>query len=209
MTNRSSAPDLLSHYSFAKERVLAGGYEAELTWVQKLDEKSFSETDLIREAAWVILCSGFRESVVRAKFSYISLCFCDWESADLIASNKEACVNLAEKAFKYRRKLDAIAAIATEVASCGFAQIRLEIYRDPQGRLIRFPFIGPITSYHLAKNLGFQFAKDDRHLQRLVKLFGYPDAQVLCAAIALETGDSIATVDTVLWRNAALISAFL
>lgn len=207
MNASSSAAELLSHYSTAKRRVIDDGFLPELSWVDGLDQDEFSESDLLREAAWVILCSGFRESVVRAKFSYLSLCFCDWESAQLISDHRESCLMLAEKAFRYRRKLEAIVKIAECISERGFFRVRDEIRGEPLSALIQFPFIGPITSYHLAKNLGFRFAKDDRHLQRLVKLFGFADAQELCAVIARETGDSVPIVDTVLWRNAATWAA--
>ena len=79
-----------------------------------------------------------------------------------------------------------------------------QIIQDPIGRLSQFPFIGPITANHLAKNLGYQLAKDDRHLQRIALRFGYKSAQGLCADISAVTGDSIAVVDTILWRDSAL-----
>jgi hypothetical protein len=204
MNSDTGVAGLIAHYAAAKDRVVERGFASELAWVDSLTDQSFTESDLLREAAWVILCSGFRESVVRLKFSYLSLCFCDWESASLIAKYGDTCIILAEKAFGYRRKLEAISNIARELHDIGFDRVKDEIQRDAVGRLSSFPFIGPITSYHLAKNLGFQFAKDDRHLQRLVIAFGFRDAQRLCSAIAETTGDSIAMVDTILWRNAAL-----
>jgi hypothetical protein len=204
MTCDQEVAELIAHYAAAKDRVVKRGFASELAWIDQLSGQPFTETDLLREAAWVILCSGFRESVVRAKFSYLSLCFCDWESASLITKYGDICIALAEKAFGYRRKLEAISRIARELHELGFERVQEEIRKDAVLRLSDFPFIGPITSQHLAKNLGFQFAKDDRHLQRLVNAFGFSDAQGLCATIAERTGDSVALVDTILWRNAAL-----
>ena len=61
------------------------------------------------------------------------------------------------------------------------------------------PFIGPVTQYHLAKNLGVDTAKPDLHLARLAERDGL-DPHVLCARIAAKTGYRVATVDTILWR---------
>lgn len=62
------------------------------------------------------------------------------------------------------------------------------------------PFIGKITKYHLARNLGFDVAKPDVHLQRLTNLFGFESANELCKFISKATGDRIGVVDFVLWR---------
>ena len=65
------------------------------------------------------------------------------------------------------------------------------------------PWIGGITKYHLAKNFGLQYAKPDVHMQRLANTFG-TTAQELCERIAAAQGLKVATVDTVLWRAAAI-----
>ena len=64
------------------------------------------------------------------------------------------------------------------------------------------PWIGGITKYHLAKNLGIDCAKPDVHLQRLADREGVT-AHVLCERLAKATGYRIATVDLVLWRACA------
>ena len=59
----------------------------------------------------------------------------------------------------------------------------------------------PITCWHLAKNYGHDCAKPDRYLTRIAGAEGTHD---LCARLAKETGDRIATVDLVIWRAANL-----
>ena len=61
-----------------------------------------------------------------------------------------------------------------------------------------------VTCWHLAKNLGFQVAKPDRHLIRISKKAGFATPNDLCAAVAEVTGEPINVVDLVLWRYAAL-----
>lgn len=86
--------------------------------------------------------------------------------------------------------------------------VRLQRHRTVLSDVLKIldelPWIGPITKYHLAKNLGFQVAKPDRHLVRIAKHFGYRDVQVMCAEIGNSTGDSIPVVDLILWRYANL-----
>jgi hypothetical protein len=64
------------------------------------------------------------------------------------------------------------------------------------------PWIGGITKYHLAKNLGADVAKPDVHLQRLADREGC-SVDALCSRLAEETGLRVASVDTVLWRACA------
>lgn len=64
------------------------------------------------------------------------------------------------------------------------------------------PFVGPITKFHLAKNLGGNHVKPDVHLARLASAEGVTPWQ-LCRRLALATGFREATVDTVLWRVCA------
>lgn len=67
--------------AWAKATVVAQGLDSPLLSNRNL---TFSESDLLGELAWVILCSGFRERVVRRIFGKISLCFFDWASAATI-----------------------------------------------------------------------------------------------------------------------------
>ena len=64
------------------------------------------------------------------------------------------------------------------------------------------PWIGPITKFHLSKNLGSNVAKPDVHMLRLAKLSG-TTAQALCERLSRETGYRAATVDLILWRACA------
>lgn len=64
------------------------------------------------------------------------------------------------------------------------------------------PWIGPVTSWHLEKNLGGDHAKPDVHMERLAR-GDRTTTQKLCAGLARQTGYRVATIDTVLWRACA------
>ena len=70
-------------------------------------------------------------------------------------------------------------------------------------RCASLPWIGDITKYHLAKNLGANVAKPDRWLVRLADAEKTTVDQ-LCRRLAIATGDRVATVDVVLWRACAV-----
>ncbi|HSS97845.1 MAG TPA: hypothetical protein VLK33_12480 [Terriglobales bacterium] len=204
VTNMRSAD--IAFYRIAKQAVIELGFTPEIGWQQEQIFENFTETDLLRESAWVVLCSGFRESVVRQNFNFISLCFCDWQSAGLICEYEAQCRTTALARFKSARKIDAIAQIAKIVNLHGFAGFKQEILEQPIEALQNLPFIGPITAFHLAKNLGFATAKPDRHLQRMAHALGYANGHHLCGSLSDATGDPIQVVDVVLWRYAEQFS---
>ena len=68
--------------------------------------------------------------------------------------------------------------------------------------LLELPWIGPVTMYHLAKNLGADEAKPDVHLERIARA-DRTTTHRLCRRLARLTGLKIATVNSVLWRCSA------
>jgi hypothetical protein len=192
----------VTFYNSAKTELTNASFVAEIAWQGHRTFESFTESDLLRESAWVILCSGFKESIVRSNFAFISLCFCDWQCAEVICDCSQLCRATAMTVFKNSKKIDAIIEIATLVKRQGFAQFKRKTIQDPLRSVQELPFIGPITAFHLLKNLGFPTAKPDRHLQRMANAMGYNDAHQLCGALAMATGDPVHVVDIVLWRYA-------
>lgn len=68
---------------------------------------------------------------------------------------------------------------------------------------LSLPWIGPITKYHLAKNLGLDVAKPDRWLVR-VAADNNETVDDLCKRLADATGYRVATVDLIIWRACVL-----
>jgi hypothetical protein len=205
MAGESSGDSVLAALWFeeALRYVHHAGLEAELNWQISRRDHEFGEEDLLRETAWVILCSGFRESVVRTLFNNISLSFCDWESARTIMRSAPLCRASALLCFNYPRKIDAIVSVARIVNAIGFLKVKRKIRERPLQELQRFPYIGPVTACHLAKNLGFQVVKPDRHLLRLSAHLGYESPHQLCSTVSALTGQPISVVDLIFWRYLA------
>jgi hypothetical protein len=200
MTPLSIENNLLEFYRNAKLWVEQSAFADELRWQASLSRGSFSETDFLREYAWVVLNSGFRESVVRKYFDFISLCYCDWQSAKEIHELGDLCCNAASTAFRNTRKLRAITHTAGFVHRTGFERLKSSLLEDFFVVAETLPFIGSITARHLAKNLGIDAAKPDRHLVRLASRFGYRSVEDMCCVISGNTGDALSVADIVLWR---------
>jgi hypothetical protein len=190
----------LRMYGTAVDYVRMAGLESEIAWQRDACPEEVSESSFLREAAWVVLCSGFREAIVRRIFNYVSLCYCDWESAAAISEAGSACVFSASAVFGHKAKLNALVDIARCIEREGFAAVKAGILCDPIDTLRKLPFIGPVTVWHLAKNLGFDAAKPDRHLVRIAEYYGFDHPHAFCSAIAQVSGEPIKVVDLVVWR---------
>jgi hypothetical protein len=191
-------------YLIVKQCLIEEGYAGEIDWQYSVSLNDLNEQTFLRESAWVILCGGFHESIIRQIFPKISIAFLNWKSASFIVKNAAKCKRQALSHFNHKKKIDAILSIASRIDQDGFYQIASKILEGGTKYLQEFCFIGPVTSYHLAKNIGFPLAKPDRHLIRLSRNLGYKDVQQLCSDIANAIDEPIAVVDLVLWRYSTL-----
>lgn len=196
-------------YYIAKKAVLDEGYADEVDWQYSTSLDTLDEPTFLREAAWVILCSGMREKVISNKFQAISRSFLHWTSARDIVENAGSCERDALLHFGNVRKVGAITQVAKMVCQLGLEEIVYNLRSHGVPYLERFPFIGPVTAFHLAKNIGLPCAKPDRHLASIADRLGYSDAHALCSEIAEVTDEPVPVVDIVLWRFATLHRTYL
>lgn len=209
MTSFPNIRRLAEAYYIAKTSVLDAGFAPEIDWQYEVSLETLTEEAFLRETAWVILSSGMSELVVKRKFPELSRIFRSWESAKLIVEYADECYTDAMSVFGNIGKLNAILYAAEHVDRRGFCNVRQQIQEEGMTYLQTFPFLGPTTSYHLAKNIGFHYAKPDRHLSRIAEGLGYHCVQNLCADISNLTAEPVSVIDLVLWRYATLNSDYL
>jgi len=194
----------IDFYLLAKSVVLGEGFGHEVTWQDGIHFAEVTETIFLRETAWVVLSSGMRETVIRNKFKSFSSAFHNWVSAQQIRVNATLCKRNAFRVFGHVGKIDSIIRIACEVDYIGFECFKVKILDEGVSFLQSLPFIGPATCYHLAKNLGMDVVKPDRHLLRISALMGYENPTEFCEVISTSVGDRVSVVDLVVWRYATL-----
>ena len=200
----SSAGSLVSFYIRAKKAVIAAGFGEEISAQESACLQSLTESRLLRETAWVILCSGMSERTIYKKFPALAEAFLQFNSSLEIVVYSSECFDRAIKIFGHQGKITAIIQAAELIAMQGFPRIKMNLIDNTVETLKQFSFVGPITVMHLAKNIGFVTAKEDRHLKRLASRAGFESADDLCAVISEYIGDRVDLVDTVLWRYSTL-----
>jgi len=159
------------------------GYMGEYEWSQdiKLCEDPFV---FWKEYAFVICNSGMKAQIAQVIYEKILTSIADGGTAADV--------------FGHEGKTKAIDDMSQSYVRC------FRAYQESANKLEflkGLPWIGDITKYHLAKNLGHDCAKPDRHLVRIADAEGVTK---MCERLAEITGDRIATVDVVIWRAANL-----
>jgi hypothetical protein len=196
-------------YFFAKKYVISKGYFNEIDWQNRINYHLLTEQDFLQEIAWVILASGLNDKVVQVKFPFIKKSMLEFKSANLIVENKIECFDNAIQQFNHSGKINAIIRAAEKLAIESFEKVKSFIDSDGIKYLKTFNYIGDVTSYHLAKNIGLNFAKPDRHLSRMSIALGFSSPAELCKRISDEFEEKMSIVDLILWRYATLDKKYL
>ncbi len=195
---------LVRAYLDAKKAIVGDGFGPEIDWQDDLRFEEMTESDFLREYAWVVFSAGMRERVVRMKFAGISSAFLDWRSAADITRQAPTCRAQALSLINHPGKVAGVVTTARRIAREGFYAIQDRVKSNGLQELRELPFIGPVTVYHLAKNIGLEAVKPDRHLSRVASAAGFPTASELCQTIADGVGDRLSVIDLVIWRFATL-----
>lgn len=175
-------------YLDLKEFVIRAGFADEIDWSGDI-KKCSDAVDFFMEAAWVIINSGMKNQVAEII----------WKRILQAISNREP----ISSAFKHKGKVKAIIHIKNERERLLSEYLLKNTDKERLDFLASLPWIGKITKYHLAKNLGMDVCKPDRHLVRIAERYKTtPDE--LCKKLSDIIGDKVTTVDSVIWRAANL-----
>ncbi len=150
------------------------------------------------EYLWVVYCSGFTPKVITGKFNGLMNAYGPWDfltswtfiwsRVQPVFANRVKCKN----ALKCRELMK----------SSGWDNFRAA-YCTSIDELQQLPFIGAVTKYHLARNIGFDAVKSDLHLVRLARTYGFAEPDDLCYFLGGFSDERIGVVDFVLWAYSA------
>lgn len=186
----------LQQYHAVLEAVIAAGHADDVEWAERIEPPP-TPTAFALELIYVICNSGMKQQVARNIYQRVR--------AALRVGNS------ARTVFGHPGKSKAIDHIWN-----GRNLLFRNYMATPDTGKIAFlgalPWIGAITKFHAAKNFTVIDAlKPDRHIARLAGMReSAPPDEIYAAALRLlgpvaeAAGHRIATVDTVLWRAAAI-----
>lgn len=175
----------VTQYSDLRAAIVRAGFNHEIEWAQSIRPVS-DALPFWGEYSWVVLNSGMANPIARQIWEKVRPHVLSGGSAHDVFGHKGK-AEAIDRVFRDRDKLLKEYLLVPEDGKIAW--------------LRHLPWIGPITCWHLAKNYGFDVAKPDRHL---VRIAGAEGVRPMCARLAEESGDRVATVDLVLWRAATL-----
>lgn len=164
--------------------IIEAGYEHEIRWAENI--KCRHSSDFFAEYVWVVISSGMKNQIAQKIYAKVMAAAID-------------CVPI-NTVFGHKGKVKAINQV---LANLNELYLEYLIDNDKLSWLEALPYIGPITKYHLAKNLGLDVCKPDRHLVRIATKYN-TTPQELCQKLAYETKSKIAVIDQIIWRAANL-----
>ena len=145
---------LIEFYKKAKQICIDSGYGHEIQYVEERHFKDIDVDTFFGEYAFVVLSSGISNKAAESMYE------------KFMKTQKMSSV-------KHPGKRKALEKAGRE----HFQWFDLLTKCKDDGSRIQFiqtlPYMGPATSYHLARNLGIDCAKPDRHLKRIAEHFGY------------------------------------
>ncbi len=181
---RVHPPLTLAQFRRLELVLIRNGYPDIVEWTEQLRPPRTAR-EFALEAAYVICNSGMRNSVANEIYQKCVRALRQHRSARTVFGHPGKAAAI-DHIWQNRRALfAAYRAAEDKVAYCA-----------------SLPWIGPVTKFHLAKNLGLDFAKPDVHLVRLAEA-EQTTVVALCERLAAETGYRVTTIDSVLWRACA------
>ena len=162
------------------QQIMDSDYSHEIELAEQLAYKLISPYIFADEVIWFICSSSMKEEVARKI-----------EKRVLLAIERKQ--PIYPRYLKHKQKAKAIQYIYDNKDRLYVEWLRSE---DQLTYLETLPHIGPITKYHLAKNLGIDVIKPDRHLVRIAKSYGM-DPLEMCKKLKRETGHTLVVIDMV------------
>lgn len=174
----------LARFRRIEKLLRQAGYGPIIEWSENIVEPADAEA-FAREAGFVVVNSGFKNSVAAPIFERCMIA---------LKAGRSAATE-----FGHEGKCQAIDHIWSE------RDALFVTYSDAEDKiafLMTLPWIGPVTAWHLQKNLGGDHAKPDVHMERLARR-DKTTTERLCRRLAGEAGYKVATIDTILWKSCA------
>lgn len=166
-------------------KLIDAGFSNEIAWQRNLKPCDNAQIFLY-ETCWVILNAGMKEQIARKI----------WQRIQIAWKNN---IDILE-VFKHKGKVNAINFLKNNY------KLLFKKYLKAENKieyLKTLPYIGNITCYHLAKNLGYDCFKPDRHIVRIANKYNLTPEK-FCKKISNLTKEKISVIDIVFWRSANL-----
>lgn len=175
--------------------------------IRRISSTKFDEVTpefFFNECVWVIHATGFSAKAVGKFFPRLTEAYGTWQQASTRSFDRTW--DKVKSVCNNKPKAKAVCGIAkiigSGVSTHGWEKFRQKELSAPEF-LQKLPFIGSVTCYHLARNIGLlDSVKPDLHLVRMAKHWGYQDCTLMCKDLKPENM-KLGIVDYILWMSAS------
>lgn len=169
-------------FKIAKNYVMNSEYVSEIEHVRSLDFNKTTPEQFMSQFAFVVLNTGMKNQVAESMFK--KLVESGWDPRT---------VNHEQKRDAIIKAINNYTVWFQELKSISNERGKIEYLQS-------LPFIGKITKYHLARNIGLDCAKPDRHLVLLAEKFDFETPRGMCEVLAQMQNERVGVIDVILWR---------
>lgn len=210
----SSTEEFIAQYSpeftnarvyFTKAKIFADKfYSEDIQRMQAVDWDAVGPGLFFEEYVWVACATGFSAKAV-SKFIDRLIDKLGWYD-ELALEQFEDVFERVRSILNNRDKIKAMhktaKMIREGVFETGWDKWKQDYMSTPE-KLQKLPYIGKITCFHLARNIGLmEVVKPDLHLVRMARHWGYKDCVTMCKDVRPK-GMPLGIVDYIFWIAAA------
>lgn len=165
-------------------------HPSDLKWIKSRNTLTSSFKEFYEEYTYVVIASGFRGRTAAKLTPLLINCKGEFDSMYKIFKNERKCK-----------------ALSTVWRIYGIEEKQWQLFRDSLDtveKLETLPYIGPVTKFHLARNIGLEndIVKPDLHLLRYASELGFETPRKLVEHIhdyEEYNHFALGTIDFILW----------
>lgn len=190
----------IDHYTKAKE--FTKTFYADV--YNKYLSLSFQDTtpqSFFEELIWVIHASGFSAKAVGTFIPKILPAYGDLRACDEsdVSEVYARVLPICNNPAKVKSVWECSHILMNQVKANTWGTWIRDTFKSPSD-FTMFPYVGNVTCFHIARNLGFlDSVKPDLHLNRLADFYGFESAEAMCKAAEDEV--PLGLVDLALWYH--------
>ncbi|MCL0059925.1 hypothetical protein M1O20_05555 [Dehalococcoidia bacterium] len=179
------------YFTAARKYLEEIGYDTK--WVYEVSPESISPKYFFEQYIWVVYACNFQVKILEQLEGDLYRAYGDYETFD--ETRRVAVLGVINNI----RKWNAVYNTAIKLQYLGWHDFK-KTYLTGIDSMTALKFIGPVTKFHLARNLGFDKCKPDRHMCRLKESFGYNSVDEMCRYLAKRYGLQVKEIDLILWK---------
>lgn len=178
-------------FSKAQEHIRKIGYDTK--WVHEVSPDCIAVQEFFVEYIWVVYACNFKVAYLERLWDPLRQAYGSYETLDM--SRMQTVLNIINNKAKWK----AVYRTAIKMQFLGWDEFK-KAYLNSIDSLTWLDFIGPVTKFHLARNLGFDVAKPDRWMCRMAEKLGWENVASMCDYLAKKHGLKVKEVDIILWK---------